>query len=260
MSIITTLMMLIVACSATPTPDPHITPLPTRAQPEDISHQALSDALSEVEYDLTQARSMLVYLSKAPQLQTGAASECRAFLQQLLKTNLQYAQLGIASSDGSVYCDSGATARERNIKQTLAFNRVMNRRAFAVGDYMKASNMLPAAIDLAYPVLNGTNQLNSVVVAPLSLDWIADRFSAIEIPVTGEMLLMDTDGALLLRDPDSDQWVGKNISNSPLGQAMLTKLQGSGEFAGADGVARFYSFASPVSSNKNLIVAVGIPR
>ena len=260
MSIVTLLTMLIVACGATPTPDSYITPLPTRAQPEDISHQALSDALSEVEYELTQARSMLVYLSKAQQLRIGVESDCRAFLQQLLKTNLQYAQLGIASTDGTVYCDSGATARERNIKQSLVFNRVTNRRDFSVGDYVKAGNMLPAAMDLAYPVLDTTNQLNAVVVAPLSLDWIADRFSAIEIPVSGEMLLIDTDGELLLRDPDSDEWVGKNISTTPLGQAMLSKLQGSGEFAGADGVKRFYSFGSPVSSRKNLVVAVGIPR
>ena len=38
------------------------------------------------------------------------------------------------------------------------------------------------------------------------------------------------------------------------------QVDGSGEFAGVDGVTRRYKFTAPSKSNKNWLVAVGLPR
>lgn len=255
------LMAFVAACSAaTPTADPYKTPPATRAQPEDISHQALADALSEVEYEMAQARSILVYISKAPQAKPGATADCKPFVEELARTNPQYAEVGVATPNGQVNCDSATHNQPLYIGETLYFNRLQDQRDFVIGEYLIAGGPSRPALGLAYPILGDTKRLDGIVIAPLRLDWIANRLSGIEIPVTGEMLVIDTEGTILLRDPDASDWVGKSISDIPLGQAMLTKIQGSGEFAGADGVTRFYSFASPVSSNNELEVAVGIPR
>lgn len=254
------LLALALGCAAPPTRSPNLTPLPTLAQPEDLSHQALAEALSEIEYDLAQARSLLVYMAKSAQVQTGTEQECETFVRGLLKTNAQYTQLGAASPNGVLYCDSEERTRQVSVADRLYFSRAMNEHQFVVGEYVIGRVTLAPSMGLAYPVLDAQQKLRGVVIAPLRLSWLAQRFAEINIPVTGEMVIIDTYGNLLLRDPDANDWFGKNIADTPLGRTMLDKTRGSGEFAGADGEMRFYSFDSPTSANKSLIVGVGIKK
>lgn len=247
----------IVACG-TGTPSPRLTPLPTRAQPEDLAQQALAEALSELEYDLTQARSLLSFLAKSAPVNAGSAVECSNYVRQLLATNPQYTQLGAATPDGMLFCDSETPTRRLSVATSVFFSRAKREHTFVVGEYVIGGLTLSPSMGLAYPVLDESRTVRAVVVSTLRLSWLAQRFSEINIPVTGEMVVIDTGGNLLLRDPDASNWLGKNLANSALGTAMLTNLQGKGEFAGADGEIRYYAFGSPRSSNKRLVVAVGI--
>lgn len=253
-------LVVFVGCAAPPTRSPNLTPLPTLARPEDLSHEALVQALSELEYDLKQARSLLAFMAKSPQVQSGTATECKALVRTLLKQNSQYTQLGAASPNGVLYCDSEERSRQVSIADRLYFSRAMSEHRFVVGEYVIGRVTLAPSMGLASPVLDEQENLHGVVIAPLRLSWLAQQFAEINIPVTGEMVIIDTYGNLLLRDPDATDWFGRNISDTPLGKAMLSKTEGSGEFAGADGVMRFYSFGSPASANKSLVVGVGISR
>lgn len=247
------------ACSSA-TPSPHLTPLPTRAQPQDLAQRALSEALSELEHDLTRARSLLAFLAKSSQVKTTSPTECSTYLHQLLTANPQYTELAAAMPNGLLFCDSETRPRKASVADRLYFTRAVNDHNLVVGEYAVGDVYLPPSLTLAFPVLDDNENVQAVLISPLRLSWLAERFSEINIPVTGEMLVIDTYGNLLLRDPDSSDWIGKNISKSPLGSAMLKRLRGAGDFAGADGETRYYAFASPQSSNKNLIVAVGIKR
>lgn len=253
------LVAVLFAC-APGNPTPVLTPLPTRAQPEDVSHQALADVLSEVDFDLNQARSLLMFMSHAPQVLGSSASQCAAFVKQLLASNPQYTQLGATTSTGELFCDSQERARPVSVADRLYFSRALSEHTFAVGEYVIGRVTFEPSMGLAYPILDNTNNLRGVVIAPLKLGWLAQRIARVDIPVTGEIVILDSYGNLLLRDPDANDWLGKNISDTSLGKAMLSKIQGSGEYAGADGTTRFYSFASPSGSNKHLLIAVGIPK
>ncbi len=249
--------LTLAACaSATPTP----LALPTRAQPEDLAQHALADALSELEYDLSQARSLLVYMSNAPQVTGTSEGECDTFVKNLLRTNPQYTQLGATTPNGILYCETETRTRPVSVADRLYFSRALSEHDFVIGEYVIGRVTLAPSMGLAYPILGDGDTVRGVVIAPLKLSWLAQRFAEIEIPVTGEMLVIDTYGNLLLRDPDATDWFGKNIAETPIGNAMLTKRQGSGDFAGADGETRYYAFASPQSSRNKLIVAVGIKK
>lgn len=252
------LASLLFACGSIPPPPQ--TPLPTRAQPEDLSHQALANVLSEVDYDLNQARSLLVFLSQAPQVLGKSESECNTFVRQLVRTNPQYTQLGATTPTGELFCDTQERSRTVSVADRLYFSRALTDHNFAIGEYVIGRVTLAPSMGLAYPVLDDSNNFRGVVIAPLKLSYLAQRIAQVDIPVTGEIVILDTYGNLLLRDPDATDWFGKNISDTSLGKAMLGKIQGSGEYAGADGITRFYCFASPSGSNKHLLVAVGIPK
>lgn len=260
LGILVGLVTLVAGCAATPTLSPNLTPLPTLAQPQDLAHQALAEALSELEYDLTQTRSLLIYMAKAPEVQTGSTTECEAFVRGLLKTNSQYTQLGAASPNGVLYCDTAERARQVSIADRLYFSRAMSEHQFVVGEYVIGRVTLAPSLGLAYPVLDDKENLRGVVIAPLRLSWLAQRFANINIPVSGEIVIIDTYGNVLLRDPDAADWSGRNISGTSLGRAMLDKIQGTGDFSGVDGETRYYSFASPAASNDTLVVGVGIKK
>src|SRR5262249_3677450 len=157
---------------------------------------------------------------------------CGAYLGDLIKTNSQFARLLRVSTAGAVNCDSSQFAPPMNIGNNVSLSRALRTKNFALGDYVARDITIEPSFPLAYPVLDSSKQLRAVLIASLRLDWLAMRFANIDIPVTGEMDVIDTNGTLLLRDPDSQNWVGKNISNTPLGLAMLGKLQGTGEFPG----------------------------
>jgi hypothetical protein len=258
----TGLVILLVAlgCAPTATRLPDLTAFPTVAPPEDQSHQALAEALSELEYDLKQARSLLVFMSKAAPVLTGTESECEDFVRGLLKTNAQYSQLGAASPNGLLYCDSDERSRKVSVADRLYFSRALSNHGFVVGEFVTGRVTAAPSMGLAYAIMDESNAMRGVLISPLRLSWLAQRFAEINIPVTGEMVVIDTYGNLLLRDPDAVDWFGKNIATTPLGQAMLAQIEGTGDFAGADGQSRYYSFASPQVSNNNLLVAVGIKR
>ncbi|HZQ07423.1 MAG TPA: cache domain-containing protein [Anaerolineae bacterium] len=254
------ILFLIVSCASTPTPSPHITPLPTRMEPADAAQNALAQVLSELDHDLTQARSLLVYLSNQSQVRSGSASDCNEFVTPLLKANPQYTQIVVAKQNGDLFCASGTNPTGINVQDRLYFNRVLTTHDFSVGGYQVGRLSGQPSLGLAYPVLENGSEVTGVIIAPFSLDWLAGRVSEVDIPVTGEIILLDTTGNIVLRDPDATNWYGKNISQTPLANAMLTKIQGSGEFLGADGEPRIYVFGSPPTSNKQLLVAVGIPK
>lgn len=251
------LTLALAACSA-PTPTP--LPIPTRMQPEDASQRGLAEALTELEYDLTQAQSLLAFMAKAPAVQSGSAEECSAYVRQLLQQNPRYTQLGAANANGELYCDTQDHSRVFDISDRLYYTRAASDREFSVGEYVIGRVTLVPSLGLASPIIDDSNSVRGIVLAPLRLGWLAERISEISIPVTGEIVIIDTYGNVVLRDPDATDWLGKNISNTPLGAAMLSKLNGSGDYAGADGETRYYTFGTPQSSHNHLIVAVGIKK
>lgn len=251
------LMYVLTACAA-PTPTP--TALPTRRSAPDAAHFALTALLSELEHDLTQARALMRYLAQAPPVRTGSLSECSEFVRQLLQTNPQYSQLGAASPNGVLFCNSNESRRTVSVADRLYFSRALGARDLVIGEYTVGRVTLVPSMGLAYPILDDSAHMQGVIIAPLKLGWLAERVANIDIPVTGEIVLLDTYGNLLLRDPDTQDWQGKNISATPLGKAMLTQIQGSGDFVGADGETRYYEFASPQGADDKLIAAVGIKK
>lgn len=252
------LLLAIFAACSPPTPTP--LPFPTRMQPEDASRRGLAEAMTELEYDLSQARSLLAFMSKASAVQNGSPDECSGYVRQLLVQNPRYTQLGAATPAGILFCDTVDRSRTVSVADRLYFSRAVSEREFVVGEYLIGRITLAPSLGLAAPIVADKNELRGIVMAPLRLGWLAERFSEISIPVTGEIVVIDTYGNLILRDPDATDWFGKNISETTLGAAMLSKFRGAGDYVGADGESRYYSFDTPASSNKQLFVAVGVKK
>lgn len=251
--------LVFAACGGGGTPTPRL-PLPTRPLPQDAAQATLAEVLTELDYDLDQARSLMQYLAAAPQVRQGNRETCSAFVRQIQANNPQYAQLGAAGADGLLFCDSIERDRPTSVSDRLYFSRALKAQGLVVGEYVVGRVSLLPSVGLAYPLTDDGHTARGILLAPIRLNWLAMRFAEINIPVTGEIVLLDTYGNILVRDPDANDWMGKNISDTQIGQAMLSKVRGAGELRGTDGETRFYAYGSPHGANDQLLVAVGIKK
>jgi C4-dicarboxylate-specific signal transduction histidine kinase len=218
----------------------------------------LAQAVAEVETDLADARRLLSALAASPEVRKTDGAACKTLMTRTLEENTRYAQLGATLASGILFCNTNYSQRPQSVADRLYFRRALETQDFAIGEYVIGRITKLPSLGLAYPVKNDDGTFRGVVIAPLKLAWLAQRFAEISIPVTGEMVLLDSYGNILVRDPDAVEWQGRNISETPLGRAMLGDRNGEGTFAGADGEVRRYAFAVPAGSNNRLVVAVGI--
>lgn len=207
-------------------------------------------------------RQLLVALAQLSEARDGDA--CGASLAELREHYLSYANLGVADSGGNVFCSAVPVHAPVNIADQAYFQRALDTRDFAVGEYQIDRISNHSTIGFAYPVLDEADRVRTVVFAALDLDWlnqlqldIGTRLSPGSVLIT-----VDSSGVVLAHEPDPEKWVGRSVLDHSLGQAVLGRGQGVAETTGLDGTPGIYAFA-PVSStmhDQDMYVIVGASR
>ena len=225
----------------------------------------IAEVVSAEEYQLVRGvRQLLVALAQLPQARNGDGKACDAFLAELIGHYRRYANLGLADSDGNVFCSAVPVHAPVNIADQVSFQQALHTRDFAIGDYQIDRITNKPTISFAYPALDETGQVRAVVFAALDLDW----FNQLQLDIgtqlsQGSTLInVDSSGVVLVHEPDPERWVGRSMLDSPLIQAVLDRGQGVVETVGLDGAPGIYAFA-PVSSAMyagDMYVIIGASR
>jgi PAS domain S-box-containing protein len=210
-------------------------------------------------------RQLLVTLAELPQVvREGDPAMCSAFFADLLKQYHRYDNLGAIELDGDVFCSALPTAGPINAADRGYFQRALQTRDFAIGDYQIGRITGKPSINFGYPVLDEDGQVQAVVFAALDLDWLNQREYEVtaQLPQGLTLTKIDRDGVVLVHEPDPEKWVGQPALETPLAQTVLAQGQGVVEAVGLDGVPGVYAFA-PVSSRlyaRDMYVIIGIPE
>jgi PAS domain S-box-containing protein len=209
-------------------------------------------------------RQLLVTLAELPQVRDGDSTLCSAFFAGLLKQYHRYDNLGAIELDGDVFCSALPTGGLVNAADRGYFQRALQTRDFAIGDYQIGRITGKPSINFGYPVLDEDGQVQAVVFAALDLDWLNQyeyQLTA-QLPQGSTLTKIDRDGVVLVHEPDPEKWVGQPALETPLAQTVLAQGQGVVEAVGLDGVPGVYAFA-PVSSTlyaRDMYVIIGIPE
>lgn len=225
----------------------------------DAAANALKPFTADVEKLLAETRGVLTPLAQDDARGDGVVA-CNALMAEKGKAYPQYTALGVAALDGTLFCLSTPQSTPANILDRTYFQRALQTKDFAIGDYQIARVTRKKAFGIGYPILDASNTPQGIVLAPVDLDWLNQRLAAISLPSGAELVMLDSQGTVVAHLPSQMDLVGTAIGDTPLGKAMLSQTDGSGEFAGVDGVTRLYKFTSPNGSNKNLIMAVGLKK
>ena len=207
------------------------------------------------------ARHLLTALAQLPSIRGRDDRACTELLATLLKQYPRYANLGVIAPDGTTVCSGLPLSGPLNLADRGYFRIAVQRREFALGEYQIGRITGRASINFGYPVLEN-GQVRAVVFAALDLAWVNQLATTLPLPPGSAVTVVDRNGTILARHPDSERWVGKPAPETAIVQTMLSQREGTAESTGLDGITQLYGF-TPLRSGPDAggaYLSVGIPR
>lgn len=208
------------------------------------------------------ARQLLVALAKLPEVRHAQGDACTSAFADLLSAFPFYANLGVIDAEGMIVCSALPFNRPLSAAHRTYFQRALATREFAVGDYQIGSITKRATINFGYPVLNARGGVHAVVFAAMDLAWLNHLAAEANMPVGSALTVIDRQGAVLVRYPETDGWVGRQIGDQGFLHTVLAQGEGVTTAREPDGVEHLVAFTplSEVPEAGYAYVSIGIPR
>ena len=142
--------------------------------------------------------------------------------------------------------------------------RVLETRAFAIGDYAAGGTNGKPTITFGCPVFDGSDQVQGVVFAAVELDWLASAGSevAAHVPAGANWTELDRNGTVLACYPAAKTSYGLPFPDHALVNTIFSQPDGLVAVPGSSGLPGFSAFAqrdSQLVAGK-VAVLLHIPR
>lgn len=209
------------------------------------------------------AQQLLFTLARLPEIRRQDAPACSRLLADLLRSYPYFSNLGVAGPSGRVFCSGVPFEGIADIGDRSYFQRAVQRRGFAAGEYRIGQITGKAVINFAYPVLDDAGRIAAVVFAGLDLSWLSRLLAESRLPEESTVTVVDVAGQILARYPDPATWVGRSFPEAPFIRPILSQqTEGTVEGKGLDGTPRLFAFTPLRVGEQEQIayVYIGIPQ
>jgi len=229
-----------------------------RAAATDDAVQVTQFVASQQSSIVESARALLSQIAQAPQLRGDDPASCNAYLTSVQEVEQQYVGVSLADSNGDIVCSSVPLPGPVNVADRGYFQRALQTREFATGEYLIARVLDVPTLPFAYPLLEDGGEVTGVLVSGLDLTWLSDFVERVPLPLGGVLTVIDRNGVVLARYPDPEGYVGEAVSEVPLVDALLEEGEGTVQAEGVDGLERLYAFAPLGIQDSGAYVSMGI--
>ena len=180
-----------------------------------------------------------------------------------LPVNLPWIRaLMIVGKDGRVQCATNNAVVGLDLSDRDYFKVAQQTHNFTFSDFLLAKSNNKPIMMAAYPVSAITDDMDSVIVAGLNLDWMSKIMSNLGGRPGISAVLIDSAGTVMAAPADQASMIGRALDTIPLLSAIAEKAigadqpQGSVSFVAADGSKRAASFARIAGTQSRLIVSI----
>ena len=207
---------------------------------------------------LENAHEFLVTLSRLPQIREQDRTACRKILAGLLEP--RYADFVLADRAGNPLCTALSKPQSIAISGGKHHSRSLEDYDFAVGNIRHHPSTSRTLLDVSYPVLDGPGVVRAVVSAAIDLSWINRVAVDTHLQPGAAFTLLNSQGEVLLRYPDGQQWTGKRFLQVVPPSSMSGK-SATVEVEGRDGISRLLALTPLRNSVGGQVVyaAVDLP-
>ena len=207
-------------------------------------------------------RQMLAILAEEPSVRKMDARDCTAYLRSVADKLPGAFALAVARADGEIVCNTlGSAPGVYSLAGRGYFQEAMRTGGFAVGDFVMGMVTRRPTIQFATALRDDGGRPSGIVLASIDLDWLTQRLMDVGLPQNATLTVVDRDGVVLVRVPDTSARVGSRLPPERL--AALKEAPSTNDVREAvalDGRPRILGIRTPPGALKSLTIAVGIDR
>ncbi len=197
---------------------------------------------SEQDRLIENAHEFLITLARLPQIRESDRAACHKVLSGLLEPI--YVDLVVADTKGQVLCNALTPANAVASPKGRHHDQTIKTQDFSVGDIRLHPSTGKVILELGYPVSDTPGVLRSVVSAALDLTWITRLTVDNRLQPGASFTLLDANGTVLLRYPESPNWQGKRIfSPAQVKHRSSRETDTTVELTTFDGIQRLFALS-----------------
>lgn len=216
--------------------------------------------LADLEVTLIRnTRQILETLAQLPQVQRRESDSCNALFARLLKQSPHYTVMAAADPEGQAFASAPAAPGPVNAADRLWFKQAVQTRDFFVGEPVFGRISGKYSLNMSFPILDQTGQVQGAVVIGVDLHWLGSQLAKSDFPPGTALVLTDSTRKVLFRYPEPLKYIGKRLPEVLI-KAMNSRDEGVADGAGLPGDQRLFAFARLSPPWHELLVAIGLPR
>ena len=147
-----------------------------RARQVEVQNQALSLAklaAAEQQQIVQGIRQVLIALSELSAIKAKDAQGCNAYLSKINQRYPGFITFIVVDMNGSSFCDATSDHKPSTVAGRAYFANAVKTGEFAVGEFSIGRLTRRNVIQFALPYYGDDGRMGGVIIAVLSLDWLA---------------------------------------------------------------------------------------
>jgi signal transduction histidine kinase len=202
-------------------------------------------------------RQALIALSELPAIKAKDAHGCDDYLSRIKERYPEFISFIVVGMDGEAFCDSSGGFRPETAAGRAYFADTVATGKFTVGGYAIGRRTGRRVLHFAVPFYGADDHMAGVVIAALSLDWLADYIAHKGVQRGDVLAITDRNGTYLARYPDNASFVGRKM---PGDHMAYLDHPGTVTTRDLDGVERIVGYAALQTDVGQLLVTIGVDK
>jgi PAS domain S-box-containing protein len=231
-----------------------------RARQVEVQNQALRLArlaAAEQQQIVQGIRQVLIALSELPAIKAKDAQGCNADLSKIKQRYPEFLTFIVVDMSGSSFCDATIDHKPTTAAGRAYFANVLKTGEFTVGEFSTGRLTGRKVIQFALPFYGDDRRMGGVIIAVLSLDWLADYIARKGVPEGAALAITDRNGTYLARYPHNDRFVGTRM---PGDKYLKMDDRGAVDILDIDGVERIEGYSAVRADSGGLVVSFGLNK
>ncbi len=188
------------------------------------------------------ARQTLVAMSLVPSVVLNDPARCNEYLAKLLaKSPGLYHSMGIYGADNVLFCNALPWEGKIVSPDRLYVQLAKATGKFAIGEYQVGRVTKQQGINFGYPLVDAAGNISGVAFVAVDLNNLNRMAAATPLPPRGILTVVDRDGLVLARKPETAARIGQKLRSPVVLDALRSSKQGVFRAAGTDGVERLFA-------------------
>jgi signal transduction histidine kinase len=231
-----------------------------RARQDEVENQALSLAklAAAEQLQIVQGiRQVLIAMSELPWIKGKDSQACNTYLAAMQQRFPAFITFLVTDMDGRSFCDTNSDHRPITVAARSYFANTLKTGAFTVGEFSAGLSTGRNVIQFALPFYGDNGRMGGVIIAGLSLDWLAHYIARKGAPEGAALAVTDRNGTYLARYPHNDRFVGTKM---PGDKYLKMDDRGAVDILDIDGVERIEGYSALPAESGALVVSFGLDK